>query len=58
MSTNTLIGFAHPLVDNQCVFAGIVMTSSSGINTAMHTIWSVLAQAPFKIFLFIVFTVL
>ena len=32
------------------VFAGIVMTSSSGINTAMHTIWSVLAQASSKIF--------
>ena len=30
--------------------AGIVMTSSIGINTAMHTIWSVLAQAPSKIF--------
>ena len=26
------------------------MTSSSGINTAMHTILSVLAQAPFEIF--------
>ena len=34
----------------QPVFASIVMTSSSGINTAMHTIWSVLAQASSKIF--------
>ena len=36
------------------VFAGIVMTSSSGINrvrdTVMHIIWSVLAQAPSKLF--------
>ena len=52
----TLSSFIH--VTGWSKFAGIVMTSSSGINTAMHTVWSVLAQAPSKYSLFIVFTVL
>ena len=51
------VGFEPTIFFFFFFFAVIVLTSSSGINIALHTIWSVLAEVPFRIYpLFIVFT--